>query len=132
MAAEDAERQPARRVSGGAMYDPARDAWADRDDNAWPQRSLDHQHQHQHQPSSPAAAQARPASPVNVVPGPVSFPPFVFLCTVLRGWSGSLAAAVGISGLYRCQEVIFRVGVHIGQNPFNCFFLFTDQIANAR
>lgn len=116
MAAEDAERQFARRVSGGAMYDPARDAWADRDDNAWPQRSLDHHHHHQnqHQPSSPAAAQARPASPVDVVvPGPVSFLLFVFFfyCTVLRGWSGSLAAAVGISGLYRCQEVIFRVGV---------------------
>ena len=69
------------------MYDPARDAWADRDDNAWPQRSLDHhqqnQQQNQHQPSSPAAAQARPASPVNVVPGPVSFPLFVFVSYVL-------------------------------------------------
>ena len=112
MAAEDAERPAARRVSGGgAMYDPARDAWADRDDNAWPQRSLDHQHNQQHeQPSSPAAAEARPAAPVTVVPGPVSFCRLFFMhCPAWLVWV--VSCCCGYSGLYRCQEVIFRVGV---------------------
>lgn len=123
MAAEDAERPPARRVSGGAMYDPARDAWADRDDNAWPQRSLDHQHQHQqNQPSSPAAAEARPASPANVVPGPVSFPLLLFM--YCPAWMVRVVSCCcGYSGLLPLPGSDFPRW-RIGQKRLIAFFCY--------
>ena len=66
-----------QRVSGGAMYDPARDAWADRDADAgsWPQRRSVDQQAQSHSPPAPAQA-PRPVSPVHAIPipgpGPVS------------------------------------------------------------
>lgn len=66
-----------RRVSGGAMYDPARDAWADRDADAgtWPQRrSVDQQ-------PSPAQAPPLVSPPVHAVPVPIPGPGPVSGCS---------------------------------------------------
>lgn len=85
------------------MYDPARDAWADRDADAgsWPQRRSVDQQAQSHSPPAPAQA-PRPVSPVHAVPipgpGPVStylffFRLFVLCCVVVPS---ALVAGVGI------------------------------------
>lgn len=81
------------------MYDPARDAWADRDADAgsWPQRRSVDQQTQSHSPPAPAQA---PVSPVRVVtvtaPGPVStylFSAFLSCAVVVPS---ALVAGVGI------------------------------------
>jgi len=83
------------------MYDPARDAWADRDADAgsWPQRRTVDQEAQSYSPPAPAQA-PRPVSPVYAVPvpgpGPVSIffiRSFVFCCVVVPS---ALVAGVGI------------------------------------
>jgi len=76
------------------MYDPARDAWADRDADAgsWPQRRSVDQQTQSHSPPAPASAQApRPVSPVYAAPVPdpglVSNFFYPLVCLVLPGYS---------------------------------------------
>lgn len=83
-----------RRVSVGAMYDPARDAWADRDsDAAWPRRN---NHHYLQQDSSSAAQKTQAVSPVHAVYEQVSSVMLYLCCLdftfVLRWWSRWLVA----------------------------------------
>ena len=63
------------------MYDPARDAWADRDADAgsWPQRRSVDQQTQSHSPPAPAQT-PRSVSPVHAVPipGPSPVSTYIF------------------------------------------------------
>lgn len=63
------------------MYDPARDAWADRDsDAAWPQRS---NHHYLQQDSSSTAQKTQAVSSVHAVYEQVSLSCYIFVVFIL-------------------------------------------------